>query len=343
MGQVESIIVVSMIKNEEELIESAIRYWLSFADHVMIYDHYSTDGTKSIINAIQKEYPSRLLFYKPDFDVGIEYVQREITDQMIREAFLQYNADLVFPLDADEFPYLTQKTNNTIREYLCNLDQDHCYYTYWVPFACSDAFQVNTSRFAPLSYREKRKEPIAMFRKYLIAGKQYREDPISVTKGNHELYRASGKTLPQEVDISSELCYAHYMFRGLSHLKIKAAAGWIANYSDIRWNGDSGHYQRIVRMILEGKIDRETVRWANLTCCGLTEERLQHVQVETICPYELFEPIPILKYTDQYMQGKDEFTKLLETSLALVDEYRETKKALSCKDGTEDYDAEKVD
>ena len=45
MRETECVIVVSMVRNEEKLIESSIRYWLSFADRVIVYDHNSTDGS----------------------------------------------------------------------------------------------------------------------------------------------------------------------------------------------------------------------------------------------------------------------------------------------------------
>ena len=337
MRETECVIVVSMIRNEEKLIESSIRYWLSFADRVIVYDHNSTDGTPEILSALREEYPDRVIAYVPDFDVGIEYVQKQLTEGMLREAFLRYHADLAFPLDADEYPFMAGRGSGTVRDYLRSLDQDHCYYTFWVPFACDDGKRTDGSQFAPLSYRSKRTDPITMFRKYLITGKQYRSEPICVSKGNHTIYRPSGNALPPEKDISPEMCYAHYMFRDPGHLKLKAASGWIANYSDIGWKGDSGHYQRIVRMILDGKVGPETVRWANITCCGLTEEKPEDVGVERINPRKLFDTIPVLRYTKRCSHGKDEFALLLETGLRLVEQYRDAKRALADReDGAEE-------
>lgn len=324
------IVVVSMIKNEEDLIESAIRYWLSFSDNVIVYNHYSQDGTQEILDALKKEFSEELVLFSPEFEVGVEFLQEKITNCMIQRAFQLYNADLVFPLDADEFPYLIGHRYASIRDFLSSLNQDCCYYTYWVPFTCSEKVDNNTFQFVPLSYREKRTDPITMFRKYLISGKNYRSDPISISKGSHNIYRLSGNSTPQTLDISAELCYAHYMFRNLSQLRIKAAAGWIANYSDINWNGDSGHYRNLVNMIIYGKERQETVRWANLTCCGLTGENIDEVRTECIDPQEMFEPVPTLHYSGQYVKKKDEFVELLETSLALVEQYRDLRQKSIC-------------
>ena len=55
------IAAVCMMKNEEILAESAIRYWLTFADQVIVFDHYSTDGTAEILNALREEYSDRVI------------------------------------------------------------------------------------------------------------------------------------------------------------------------------------------------------------------------------------------------------------------------------------------
>lgn len=95
MNSVQHIIVVTMIRNEEDVIESSIRYWFSFADEIIVYDHYSTDGTKQILKALKREYYDRLIFYKPDLNIGIEYIQKAITDAMIKMAAIQYNTMLI--------------------------------------------------------------------------------------------------------------------------------------------------------------------------------------------------------------------------------------------------------
>ena len=86
MNRVRHIIVVTMIRNEEEVIESSIRYWLSFADEIIVYDHHSTDGTKQILESLKREFNNRLIFYGSDLNIGIEYIQKEITNEMIKMA-----------------------------------------------------------------------------------------------------------------------------------------------------------------------------------------------------------------------------------------------------------------
>ena len=170
-----------------------------------------------------------------------------------------------------------------------------------------------------------RVDPITKYRKYIISGKQYRDDPISVIQGNHDIYRVSGSLLPTTKDITDELCYAHYMFRGLSRLKKKAAIGWIANNLNRNWNGEAIHYKNIIDKIINNTVNMETVTWANITCCDLTNEKTDEIILKYVHPEKLFIPVPALKYTENCLANKDEFVQLLEFSLMLAQKECETK------------------
>ena len=119
------IVVVSMIKNEEVLIESSIRYWFTFADQIILFDHDSKDGTMPIVNDLMAEFGDKLVLFNEHFSMGVEYKQAEVTNAMVEAAFNQYGADSVMPLDADEFPYLTEP--GSLRDFMSSLPQSSCY------------------------------------------------------------------------------------------------------------------------------------------------------------------------------------------------------------------------
>ena len=49
------IAVVSMVRNEADVIESFVRHCLSFADFIFVVDHMSVDDTGDILKALMQE------------------------------------------------------------------------------------------------------------------------------------------------------------------------------------------------------------------------------------------------------------------------------------------------
>ena len=79
-----------MAKNEEVFIESSIRYWFTFADQIILFNHYSTDGTTAILEKLTAEFEERLTLFHPQFPIGIERNQEIFTNAMTEAAFRQY-------------------------------------------------------------------------------------------------------------------------------------------------------------------------------------------------------------------------------------------------------------
>jgi hypothetical protein len=94
------VVAVSMVKNEADVVEAFVRHTASFADHHLIFDHASTDGTRFVLRKLQREGLSLTLLT----DDRVEYLQAERTTELMRRAVRDHAADWVLPLDADEFP-----------------------------------------------------------------------------------------------------------------------------------------------------------------------------------------------------------------------------------------------
>ena len=50
-----NIVVVSMVRNEADIIESFVRHNLQFADRLYIVNHRSSDATKDILQQLLQE------------------------------------------------------------------------------------------------------------------------------------------------------------------------------------------------------------------------------------------------------------------------------------------------
>lgn len=93
------IAVISMVKNESDIIEHFVRHCLSFADIVLVMDHDSCDGTSEILSNLQGE-DDRLVIEQCN---TMGYTQSEVMTSLMKKAALEYGANIIIPLDADEF------------------------------------------------------------------------------------------------------------------------------------------------------------------------------------------------------------------------------------------------
>lgn len=93
------IAVLTVIRNEEGIIERFIRHAFSFCDRIYICDHSSTDRTVDVIKALMDEG----LDIRLTHSTASGYPQEQITHGLLRQAIAE-GAGWLVPLDADEFP-----------------------------------------------------------------------------------------------------------------------------------------------------------------------------------------------------------------------------------------------
>ncbi len=92
------LVAVSIVKNEADIIEPFVRHTLAWVDHHLIFDHDSTDGTRAILGALQREGLPITLY--TDDDLG--NLQQARSNFLTRLAAQSFAADWILPLDADE-------------------------------------------------------------------------------------------------------------------------------------------------------------------------------------------------------------------------------------------------
>lgn len=86
---------ITMVRNEEDIIESVVRHMLTQVDRVIVADNLSSDSTREILESIQDD---RLLVV--DDNEEAYYQSKKMTALAHRAEEL--GADWVVPLDADE-------------------------------------------------------------------------------------------------------------------------------------------------------------------------------------------------------------------------------------------------
>lgn len=222
------IVAIGMVKNEMDIIESFVRHTLSFADELLLIDHQSTDKTAEILRSLQQEglpltvHTSR----------RVEYAQAEMTTELLYEAINQHGADLVIPLDADEFLVGT-KAGKSVREYLEELDSSCVYELPW-------------RRYSPYQPDVRREEfmlarPVLgdIYRdtgnKCIIGAKAVLDHKLQLVQGNHYLYYVKdGQMFGMDMLDCQTLELAHFYWRSSEQFQTKIAVSWpnlVSKYS----------------------------------------------------------------------------------------------------------------
>ena len=83
--------VVSMVKNESDIIELFLKINLRSADRIFLIDHCSQDGTLEIAKEMQKLYPQIAIFSFKER----EFRQSDVVTSMVRDISSQNIVDYI--------------------------------------------------------------------------------------------------------------------------------------------------------------------------------------------------------------------------------------------------------
>lgn len=181
------IFAVTLIKNEADIIESFVRYNINFFDGMIILDDNSTDNTPKILNKLEREGLNIYLFKRDKKVLG--YFQAQITNQLIDLAIDKFNADIIFPLDADEF--LISESDINPKQILQILDIDKVYSIMW--------------------------------RTYVVS--EFDDKKARIGKGNHNVYTDKGCNI-NHIELE-QLKLAHFPLRSIEQAMSKVIVGWM--------------------------------------------------------------------------------------------------------------------
>ena len=124
------IVSITSIKNESDIIESFVRYHLNIVDFMIFLNSGSTDDTLNILNSlIDENLPIVVIEGDGYFEPYVKY------NYLLNLAINDYGADIICPLDCDEF--IIAKSGNPRDRQVSDLrlsagsDRDlaeHCHY-----------------------------------------------------------------------------------------------------------------------------------------------------------------------------------------------------------------------
>jgi hypothetical protein len=228
------LVAVSVVKNEADIIEPFVRHTLAWADAHLIFDHASTDGTREILAALQREgLPLRLFT-----DDALGHLQHLRATFLQRLAVRELGADWVLLLDADEI--LTGPDRAALETALAATPPETAAslpMVNYLPTTDDPADEPNPV----LRLRHCQTTPPHAWKLFVPASLAARED-VTVGKGSHALFRGEER-LPDH-RLPDAFFLGHLALRSPQHQILRVVHAELQKLSRGRANfGLDVHYR----------------------------------------------------------------------------------------------------
>ena len=300
------IVSITILKNESDIVESFVRYNINIFDEMIILDNGSTDETIEIIRKLQNEALPIILIEDSDN----QYNQREKLSILLKKAVEINSADIVVPLDADEF---LSSDNGNPREILEKLDENSYYQIPWETYVAT-AEDDPSIGFIPSRLTHVRDEKYETLYKVIVPKKIVANYDISLQVGQHDLIFEKPEEKIDSTKIS-DLKMAHFPLRSVEQCMSKILIGWPSILSLNKQNNDMGFHMKIMfeKIKEKGRITFEDMELFSRNYC--LREFHKNVEIrEKPLNVDFCEDIEIkYRYDYNYMRNVlDNYVKYVE-------------------------------
>ena len=213
------ILGLSMVKNEQDIIEPFIRHNIRYLDALIVMDNASVDRTRAIALECARELGNVIICDSPEF----EYNQSQRMTKLLHFAQSAFFADYVLFIDADEF--ISAPGKEALLEQLSQIPEGGVGRMPWKTFVVRPGQESAVGRDAPRAFSHRRAEEQPPFYKAALRlGSAYVPELV-VVQGNHDVAR-HGELLPG-IDLEG-LPLLHFPVRSPAQLAGKSIVGWTA-------------------------------------------------------------------------------------------------------------------
>jgi hypothetical protein len=334
--KMKNIWAVSMVKNEEDIIESFCRYTMQFCDGLLIRDDNSQDHTSGIIKQLINE-GLRIILFETTLSGTSDFggYKFHVFNDLARQAFEERGADWVIPLDADEFLFCPDYSDP--RAEIEKMDESFEYRLYSRTYIFEGPLPDH-SVFLPYQFRSFLCDPKqGRMVKTILSKKLYFDHRAKISIGHHHL-EFDAKPFPQ-IEFTDRLLSAHYPFRSVEQMLAKVIIGELNYKASLDRNNCGLHWSIMYDAIKKLQLaDSSLVKRFSLFYSGIFETEVDSQESVETEPFRTdFLPAPIfLKYTnpqpgqyaylDKILAGMESIIANFKNTIA---DYEQTKDALA--------------
>jgi len=215
------IISLSMVKNEQDIVEPFIRHNSRYLDYTVIMDNSSVDETRRIMSDCARELKTILLTEDDEFG----YNQAERMTRLLRQFQPSLLADFVLLLDADEFISATDR--DALVGALNTIPRRGVGVMPWRTFVHVPGENGQSGVDPPRSFHYRRAIELPVYRKIVIRLDGANASELEIDIGGHSVRAASGEPVPTV--LLDDVPLLHFPLRSLSQLTAKTIVGWMAH------------------------------------------------------------------------------------------------------------------
>ena len=261
------IAALTMIRNEEEIIESFVRYNMNFIDAIyFIYDNACTDNTLNILQLLKDE--GYNIFFRNEGPVTFaEYILR---NKYLCEIAAEDKYDFVMPLDADEF--ISCRDGSDPRIELEKLPENMVTYIPWRTFVLRHEDDKN-EKFIPRKLTYYRDEKYMKCFKTVIPVHLFYSNKVYLNAGSHEV-NAEGIIGKKYTD---NLMYAHFPVVSEEQFEAKVCISLCNQINHKRQHSSDGNVQ--LRMYENWK-NRKTDAYQDSLFYALSDEEKRIIDAD---------------------------------------------------------------
>lgn len=218
------IVLVTMVKNEADIIESFVRHSLTFADEIIVANHMSNDRTREILASLLQEGLPLTIHDLHE----VELAHGLVMTRLMWEAIEEHGADIVLPADADEFLVNTE-TEESCSAILGRLDTGKVHQLEWRLY--EPLYQHEGEGEFLLSRPCKRGRSLASGQKCIVGARAAREQRFRLIQGCHYAYWGDPQGRKQSVPMEPvpHIHAAHFHWRSDEQYASKVATSWLNN------------------------------------------------------------------------------------------------------------------
>jgi hypothetical protein len=234
---------LSMVKNEQDIIEPFIRHNSRLVDWMVILDNGSVDQTRHIALECARELGNVIVADSGEF----AYNQSARMTRLLHGCQSAFFADFVLFLDADEFVSATDRQD--LQAALEIIPAGGVGLMPWWTFVLKPG--QGDVQDPPRDMRWRRTSEIPVYSKAVLRlDGAYRPDLV-LLQGNHHVFSAEGEPLPS-IELG-DLPLRHFPVRSRRQLVAKTIVGWMAYLArspSARQDGQARHWRDIFDQVM---------------------------------------------------------------------------------------------